>query len=128
MNMMLKTPKSQRGMTGIGITMVLVLVGFVLFIAVKLFPLYLEGFKVSSTLKGLASDNRVGGATDRQVKDLILKKLQVDDVDSVKAEHIKVVASGKKRKVSIEYEGRVHMMSNVDAVVMFGNNAVEIER
>jgi len=125
---MLKTPKSQRGMTGMGIMMILILVGFVLFIAIKLFPLYLEGFKVTSTLNGLTTDSRVEGATDRQIKELILKKLQVDDVDSVMAEHIKVDSSGKKRKVSIEYEGRVHMMSNVDAVVVFGKNTVEIER
>ena len=98
---MLKTPKSQRGMTAIGIMMILALVGFVLVIAIKLFPVYLESFKVNSTLQGLTSDSRVEGATDRQVKDLILKKLQVDDVDAVLPEHIKIETSGKKRTVSI---------------------------
>ena len=123
---MQNTPKSQRGMTGIGIAMILALCGFVLIIAVKLFPAYMEGFKISSALEGLTSDSRVEGATDREVKELIIKKLQVDDVDDVKSEHIKIVSSGSKRTVSIEYEKRVHMMSNVDAVVMYGDNAVEI--
>ncbi len=125
---MLKTPKSQRGMTGVSIMVILALAGFVFAMALKLFPFYLEGFKVSSTLKGLESDSRVEGATDRQVKDLILKKLLVDDVETVTAEHIKIDASGKKRKVSIEYEARVHMIGNVDAIVVFGDNIVEIER
>ena len=125
---MLKTPKSQRGMTAIGIMMILALVGFVLVIAIKLFPVYLESFKVNSTLQGLTSDSRVEGATDRQVKDLILKKLQVDDVDAVLPEHIKIETSGKKRTVSIAYESRVHMMGNIDAVAVFGDNAVEIGR
>jgi len=125
---MLKTPKSQRGMTGISIMMILALAGFVLAMAFKLFPFYLEGFKVSSTLNGLTTDSRVEGASDREVKDLILKKLQVDDVDTVTSEHIKVDSTGKKRMVSIEYEARVHMVGNLDAVVVFGDNAVEIER
>jgi len=125
---MLKTPKSQRGMTGISIMMILALAGFVLAMAFKLFPFYLEGFKVNSTLKGLTTDSRVEGASDREVKDLILKKLQVDDVDSVTSEHIKFDSSSKKRMVSIEYEARVHMVGNLDAVVVFGDNAVEIER
>ncbi len=125
---MLKTPKSQRGMTGISIMMILALAGFVLAMAFKLFPFYLEGFKVNSTLKGLTNDSRVEGASDRQVKDLILKKLQVDDVDTVTSEHIKIDSSSKKRMVSIEYEARVHMAGNIDAVVVFGDNAVEIER
>jgi len=125
---MLKTLKSQRGMTGISIMMILALAGFVLAMAFKLFPFYLEGFKVNSTLKGLASDNRVEGASDRDVRNLILKKLQIDDVDAVNSEHIKIDSTGKKRMVSIEYEARVHMVGNLDAVVVFGDNAVEIER
>ncbi len=125
---MLKTPKSQRGMTGISIMMLLALGAFVLAMVFKLFPFYLEGFKVSSTLKGLSSDTRVEGASDRQVKDLILKKLQVDDVDTVTSEHIKIDSSAQKRSVSIEYEARVHMFGNIDAVVVFGDNAVEIGR
>ncbi len=125
---MLKTPKLQRGMTGISIMMILALAGFVLAMAFKLFPFYLEGFKVSSTLKGLASDSRVEGASDREVKELILKKLQIDDVDTVTSDHIKIESSGKKRIVSIEYEARVHMVGNLDAVVVFGDKAVEIER
>ncbi len=125
---MLKTPKSQRGMTGISIMMILALAGFVLAMAFKLFPFYLEGFKISSTLKGLSTDSRVEGASDRQVKDLILKKLLVDDVDTVTSEHIKIDSSGSKRLISIEYEARVHMVGNVDAVVMFDDDAVEIGR
>ncbi len=125
---MLKTPQSQRGMTAIGMAMILALCGFVLVIAVKLFPAYMENFKVNSALRGLVSDSRVEGASDAQLKELILKKLQVDDVDDVKSQHIKIVSEGAKRKVFIEYEKRVPMMGNVDAVVVFGDNAVEIGR
>ena len=125
---MLKTPKSQRGMTGVSMLMILALAGFVFAMAMKLFPSYLDGFKVSSTLSGLTTDSRVEGATDRQVRELILKKLQVDDVESVESAHIKIESSGKKRLVSIEYEARVHLVGNLDAVVVFGDNSVEIGR
>jgi len=123
---MVKSRKSQQGMTAIGILMILVLCGFVLMIVIKLFPAYMESFKVDSALKGLTSDSRVQGASDAQVKELILKKLQVDDVDEIKAKDIQIVSEGSKRKVYIDYERRVHMMGNVDAVVVFGDNAVEI--
>ncbi len=123
---MLKTPKSQRGMTGISIMMILALAGFVLVMAFKLFPFYMEIFKLNSTLNGLTSDSRVEGASDQEIKKLILKKLQIDDVDAVTADHIKIDSSGKKRVVSIEYESRVHMVGNLDAVVVF-DNSVEIE-
>lgn len=123
---MLKTPKSQQGMTAIGMAMILALCGFVLIIVVKLFPVYLESFKVSSALEGLTSDSRVEGASDAEVKKLILRKLQVDDVEHLSEKDIEIVPAGNKRQVSIKYEKRVPMMGNVDAVVVFDDNTVEI--
>ncbi len=105
--------------------MILALCGFVLIIVVKLFPVYLESFKVNSALQGLTSDSRVEGASDAKVKELILKKLQVDDVDHLTNKDIQIVKQGAKRQVSIDYERRVSMMGNVDAVVAF-DNSVEI--
>lgn len=122
----MKGAKLQRGMTGIGMLSILALCGFLLVIVVKLVPAYLEGFKVNSALEGLVSDSRVEGASDSQVKELILKKLQVDDVDSVNAKHISIVSEAGKRRVSIEYERRIPMMGNVDAVVVFRDKSVLI--
>lgn len=124
---MLKTQKSQRGITTISILMILALCGFILLIIIKLAPIYLEQFQISAALHGLIKDARVEGASDRDVKTLILKKLQVDNVSIIKSNDIdiKKISSGK-RSVSINYEARVNVMGNVDAVVVFNDNNVEI--
>ncbi len=118
--------KSQHGMTAISVLMIVVLVGFVLLIAAKLVPTYFAHFKVEAALKNLASDKRAEGASDKEIKSLILKKLDVDDVDFVTEKDIVITKTSAGRTVAIDYEARVPMFANVDAVVKFGNNSVEL--
>lgn len=118
--------KSQRGMTTISMLMIVVLVGFVLMIAAKLVPTYFAHFKVEAALKNLTADNRAEGASDKEIKSLILKKLDVDDVEFVTEKDIVITKTSAGRTVAIDYEARVPMFANVDAVVKFGNNSVEL--
>lgn len=122
------TLKSQRGMTAISILMIAFLVGFVAMIAIKLAPTYFAHFKVQAALKNLPTDSRAEGATDREIKDLILKKLDVDDVSFVKEKDIVITKTASGRTVAIDYEARVPMFANVDAVVKFEKNSIELTK
>ncbi len=124
---MLSTATSQRGMTTIGIVSILVLVGFVLMLAVKVLPSYLDHFKVSAALKGLTTDVRAKDATDREIKSLLLKKLQVDDVEYLTSEDIVISKTSTALNVRIQFENRVPMFSNIDAMVKF-DKSVELPR
>ncbi len=123
---MSNTLKSQRGMTAISMLVIFVMVGFIFMIVAKLVPTYFAHFKVEAALKNLASDNRAEGISDKEVKGLILKKLDVDDVDFVTEKDILITKTSTGRTVSIDYEARVPMFANVDAVVKFNNNSVEL--
>lgn len=122
------TRKSQRGMTAISMLVIACLVGFVVMIAIKLAPTYFAHFKVQAALKNLPTDSRAEGASDREIKELILKKLDVDDVDFVKSEDIVITKSSSGRTVAIDYEARVPMFGNVDAVVKFDKNSIELTK
>lgn len=121
-----KTFERQRGMTAISMLMIAALVGFVAMIAIKLVPTYFAHFKVEAALNNLPTDTRAEGATDKEIKQLILKKLDVDDVDFVKEADIVITKSNTGRTVAIDYEARVPMFANVDAVVKFEKNSVEL--
>ena len=126
---MLGTPKSQRGMTAISMLLIGLMAGFVLLIVIKLVPTYLAQFKVKAALNGLTSDIRAEGATDQEIKTLILKKLEVDDVEFVKDKDIVITKhAGGARTVTIDYEARVPLFANVDAVVKFDKNSVELTK
>ena len=125
---MIRSKKSQAGMTFISIVALLVLVGFVLMSVVKVLPGYLESFKVASALTNLTEKPNIASSSNREIKDMLLKKLQVDDVESVTSDHIKIESGKTERTVSIEYEYRVNIISNIDAVVVIGDNAVKVPK
>ena len=124
---MISTLKSQRGMTAIGMMSILVLVGFVLMLVGKSFPSYLDQFKVSSALNGLITDSRAKGASDKELMSLVIKKLQVDDVESIGLDNIVITKTTTGINIQIKYESRVSMFSNVDAVIMF-DESIELPR
>lgn len=125
---MIRSKKSQAGMTFVSIVALLALLGFVLMTVVKVLPGYLESFKVDSALSNLTEKPNIASASNREIKDMLLKKLQVDDVESVTADHIMIESGKSDRTVSIEYEYRVNIVSNIDAVVVIGDNAVKVPK
>jgi len=123
----MNTPKSQQGMTAIGVVSILALVGFVLMLTVKVLPSYLDHFKVSAALKGLTSDIRAKDAGEKKIKSLILKKLQVDDVEYLGSKDIVITKTSSGLNVRIQFENRVPMFSNIDAMVKF-DESVDLPR
>ncbi len=117
---MTNLPKYQKGMTAISFAMLLALIGFVAVIFVKLIPVYLENFKINAAVSALEDDPRAQGASVSEVKELLLKKLDIDDVDKVTDENIVIEKLSEGRlSVTVNHETRIHMFGNVDAVVKY---------
>ena len=124
----LTTPyRKQRGITAIGFIFLLILLGFVLLIMVKLFPVYVQHFKITAALKALPADARAQGVTDAEVKNLLLKKLGIDDVDDIKKEDIVIEKKTGFRTITVKHESRVHMLWNVDAVVVYDAPEIKLK-
>lgn len=109
--------RKQQGVTLTGFLMLLVVVGFALFIGMKLFPMYQEFWSVKKALKGVATS---GEARDpASVRRALEKYFDVGYVDSVKPEHIKVERTGSGSEIVIDYEVRKPLIGNLDIVGKF---------
>ena len=73
----------QGGLTLIGFAMILTLLIFGGFIAMKLFPIYQEYFSVVQAMKGLAQEPGIEQKTPAQVKQQLFNRLYVSYVESV---------------------------------------------
>jgi hypothetical protein len=111
----------QRGITGIGIAIVIALVAFFALIAIRLFPIYMEHFSVASHLKDVANDPETKSYTDAQILDTLQKRFDIDDVTDVHPDDITIDHTSSPMTISIDYEVRTHAMGNVDMVVSFSN-------
>ncbi len=125
-NKISKQWSKQEGMTGIGIAVILGMIAFFALIAMRLFPVYMEHFSVTTHLENLATDSTMKNKTDRQVLSKLNKSFQIDDVKNVNNEHIFIERNKDgSMKVSIEYEVRTPGIGNVEMMVSFSDE-VEI--
>ncbi|MFZ5594808.1 MAG: DUF4845 domain-containing protein [Pseudomonadota bacterium] len=122
---MAKNYKKQRGLTAIGFVLLLGLIAFFAALAIKLTPLYLEHFEVSSVLKSVAQESDIGSKSAADIKDSIMKKLSINDVSHVTKDDIEVSKEDGKLRVTISYEARVPMVGNIDIVANFKDNKIE---
>lgn len=107
-------------MTAIAMAGVVVIAAFLGLIGLRLFPIYMEHFKVASHLEDYTKDPDLFTYSDKQILDGLLKRFQIDDVVHVTKDEIFIERSGKKSGViAIEYEVRKTAIGNVDMVVSF---------
>ncbi|VAW78904.1 hypothetical protein MNBD_GAMMA13-1305 [hydrothermal vent metagenome] len=109
----------QNGMTAIGWLLMLGLIAFFTLITLRLVPLYLEFAKVTSTLDSLQNEPGITRKTRPEIVSMVRKRFDVDDVSTVSAKEIKIKKDKGVMTISIDYERREHLISNIDIVATF---------
>lgn len=109
----------QNGMTAIGWLLVLGLIAFFVLITLRMVPLYLEYAKVVSALESLENEPGITRKTKSEIVKMVQKRFQVNDVKNVSAKQLEVKKDKGVLVISIDYERREHLVSNIDVVAKF---------
>ena len=116
--------KKQKGLTLISWLAIIAVVLFNAIIGMNVIPVYLNDHSVKSLMESLESDPSVRGATPKKIKDIITKKLRINNVYSVTKEHITIKKSNKNDYlVTVEYEPRGRLVGSLDYIVTFKHEA-----
>ncbi|MBK5963706.1 DUF4845 domain-containing protein [Thiocystis minor] len=110
----------QRGMGMLGIIFTIGLIAFFMTLLLKLGPLYLNFWTIRSIMTGVAeqSETLQGGA--RGIADTIGKRMDVNSVANITTKDFDIKKLEQNTyQVTVNYEQRVHLFFNVDAVAMF---------
>jgi hypothetical protein len=115
------------------ILLLLVAGGFFLTLIFTIGPLYITNFTVQSTVKDLIKDPELATKSVQEIRLAIERKFNVNQVEVVQAvcrdkqlTCMKIEKTKTTVKIDANYEARVHVMANVDAVVVFNDNVIEI--
>jgi Tfp pilus assembly protein PilE len=115
----MKMMKTQRGMTLTSFLVVLAVVGFGLYIGMKLFPMYSEFYAVKSALKGVAQEPGVANKEPGQVQEMFFRRLYINYSDNVKPSNVKFERVSGGWNMKVNYEVRRPMIGNLDVVGKF---------
>jgi len=108
----------QRGITLIGFLFVLAAALFVVYIAMKLVPIYLNHYSVVSSMKSLTEEPDAANMSEGRIRSLLSKRFDMSYVTHITPRDIRIVRSTGVELVA-EYEVREDLIGNLDAVVTF---------
>ena len=121
----MRNTQNQRGMTAIGWLIVLVLVLFFAIVLMKLVPVYIDGYKVYSSLESLEADDSAHGKSPLEIRKLLMKRLDINMVTDVGKDDISFSRDRNGTRVEVDYEARRQLFGNMYVVIVF-NKAVVV--
>lgn len=117
----------QRGMTFWMLLFVLVVLGIAFLVALKLFPVYLESFKIDQVIESVTQDPGIGDRSRKEIVDTLVKRFDIDDVRRITESNLKnyvdVEKTGRRVKITVEYRAEVHLVGNLSLVADFTKRA-----
>lgn len=112
-----------RGVSVLGALFMAVVLVFVVLILMRLIPPYFDFSEVKDSIDLLAKDPTTSKMSKPQLREMFSRRLHVNNINNIDPSKLEVTNDKGKRTLSIAYETRVHMMGNVDAVIMFQTQA-----
>ncbi len=111
--------RKQQGFTLTSFLAILVVVGSLLFVGMKILPMYQEFYAVKAAMKGVADEPGSANMNRAKVMDLFFRRLDMSYSNNVKPANVKIERSPGGLKMKVYYEVRKPMIGNIDVVGRF---------
>jgi hypothetical protein len=109
----------QRGATALGMLSIVAVLGFGLYGAIRLFPLYMEYMAVARALEQTAKEN-TGGASPQSLRTSLTRRWTIEDIKSIDPKDIEIKkAPNGGYTMRAWYRAESPFVSNVSLVVVF---------
>ena len=109
----------ERGMTTLGILIMITFVGLFVFGGLRLTPVYLNYFKVVGVVNGVQEEFDGKNPTRTAIRGSISRRFNIDSVGEIKPNDVKVTAVDGGFEVSAKYSHEAPFIANVNFIVNF---------
>jgi len=110
--------RKERGLSLVNLIIGLAVVGFLAVMAAKLFPAYVEYYKVKKLFASMDQAGDLKG-TVREIRNSWEKRNSIEDVRSIKGEDLEITKEGGETILSANWSVKVPLVSNVSACLDF---------
>jgi Tfp pilus assembly major pilin PilA len=112
----------QTGLSFLGLIVLVGVLGFSAVIGLKLIPIYMESCKIDSIMEAVISEPGVNDQSRQEVIEAMLKRLDIDAVDSVNYSNWKDKLNVTKRKnnvtINVNYEITTPLLGNLSLLAV----------
>jgi hypothetical protein len=122
-NLAMSFRKRQRGLSFLGLIVLVGVLGFAAVIGLKLIPVYLESWKIDGIMNAVISQPEINDQSRQEVIESMLKRLDIDAVDAVNYSNWKDKLTVAKRKnsitINVRYEITTPLIGNLSLLAEF---------
>jgi len=108
----------QRGATFIGMVTIIAILGFALYAAIRLAPLYFEYMAVVRAMEQTAKEASIG-TTSNDLRAALARRWTVEDIHSINGSEIEIKKSGAGFTMRAWYRAEAPFVGNVSLVADF---------
>ena len=119
--------RRQKGLSSVGWLLIASIAGFLVLTFFKVYPMYYESYKVSSILSSIQEDPSIDVKSKRAIWEKMEKRFYIDNIPTIKREHVKMSRKDGKTTITVNYEIRTPFIANLFLVGKF-NQSVVIDR
>lgn len=109
----------QRGMTTLGMIILVSFLGLFVFAGLRLTPVYLNYFKVAGVVDGVLKEFDGQNPSRTAIRSSISRRFDVESVSQLTAQEVKVTAVGNGFEVRARYDHIAPFIGNVNFLVAF---------
>jgi hypothetical protein len=110
----------QRGITFIGLVLLIAAGLFVVMVGMKLTPAYVEYFTIKKTLKKISQEPGFESMSRREIMDVYTKAAMIDEIGDANAKDLVVGKNAAgQNTVSIDYQKVIPIIANVSVLIDF---------
>jgi len=121
----IKLGNRQKGLSTVGIIVVVGIFGLLVITFFKVFPMYYDNFKLNSVLEAVQNDSAVDPKSKRAIWESMQKRLYVNEVRVIQREHVKMTRSKDgKTTITVTYEVRDAFIGNLFIGASFAESVV----
>lgn len=113
------TMSRQRGMTTLGLMILVVFIGLFAFAAIQLTPAYLNYIKVAGVLDGVHEEFDGQGPTAAAIRRSISRRFEVESVSAITERDIKVTQTDGGFLLTAQYDHTTPFIANLSFMVHF---------
>ena len=119
----------QRGATFIGIVVILAILGFALYAAIRLTPVYLEYMAVARALEQTAKEHAGSPTSPQDLRNSLDRRWTIEDIHSIEPKDIEIKKAGTGftmrawYRAETPFAGNVSLIADFDKTVRVGGDA-----
>ncbi len=114
----------QRGVSMWGILILTPLIGFYLFLGIKIGPEYMNFQSVKSAVEGVAKEQTIRKPSRQEMRKTIDKRLDVSSIYFMKKEYIVFKEEKDGMHIRTNYDREIPIIGNVHILLKFEHDAV----